>query len=388
MQIGIYLSIVALVYSKFHSLPYSQINGVYNLNLYIGTPKVFRYFEIDLKTPYNLMNIYTYDKNKSRAIKYIDNSSTIDDNVPYEILSDQLLLNCENDILINNFYFLYSHKPVRKYDFLSFAYKIKDPRLSLVHLLKEANEISNLSFGLAPSPFNTGTMYLGGFPEDLYKNSYKTSFTVDDEYESWGCQVNKVYIGDHIQYHSLEKEYGYFQTNDDSIIVPPKFMELLKTTFFNKYVDNKQCTFIHILDKLVFECNCNIMKSFPKLIFEFGKNERKNITLNNEFIKNSIGINCNVLIKSNLYSNNIWQFGIPFLKSYPILFDYEKKSFTLYSTDQFGNNRRLTNHQLMMFLFLYIFVLNIIMICLLFFCQKKIAFFEKKHRNVNLLEKV
>ena len=78
---------------------------------------------------------------------------------------------------------------------ISFAYKMKDERFSVVHILKKSNQIDSLKYTLKPTSMFEGRIYFGTLPvKKRIKEGKKGYCNVDDRFDTWGCHMNKIYL--------------------------------------------------------------------------------------------------------------------------------------------------------------------------------------------------
>ena len=318
--------LIPVIFSMIKYLNYTQINGAYNIDLYVGNPRSFHYFEIDLQSPFTLMHTNSLIKEHSTSFTSFGNIG-----MEKELIEDEIVLNADKEISINKFFFYYTNKPKQENDYVSFSYSLLDKRLSIVHQLKEKGEISELKFGLLPQERNTGRIFLGGFPETIKENYHSLTYHVE---EKWGTQINSVKIGNLIKYKG-NNEYGLLQGNLNAILVPKKVMILLNKHYFNDFFNKGKCAY----ESDSINCECSIMGTLPTIVFELGKKEKMLVEFKSEELFLPIGINCRFLIEENTKEENQFVFGIPFLKRYPMQFDYDNHSFTIYSKTMFTFNK-------------------------------------------------
>ena len=199
--------LIPVIFSTIQYLNYTQINGAYNIDLYVGNPRSFHYFEIDLQSPFTLMHTNSLIKEHSTSFTSFGSIG-----IEKELIEDEIVLNADKEISINKFFFYYTNKPKQENDYVSFSYSLLDKRLSIVHQLKEKGEISELKFGLLPQERNTGRIFFGGFPETIKENYHSLTYHVE---EKWGTQINSVKIGNMIKYKG-NNEYGLLQCRKSS----------------------------------------------------------------------------------------------------------------------------------------------------------------------------
>jgi hypothetical protein len=120
----------------------------------------------------------------------------------------------QKNFKLDNFYFHYLdiEKPEGTFDSLALPYTFKDTKMSLIHQLYKNGSLSKKQFSFVPIDQDVGYIYLGYLPKEILdKNNFKqiASCKVDSHYNTWGCNIERVYIDTNV-YES--NQYAYFNT--------------------------------------------------------------------------------------------------------------------------------------------------------------------------------
>ena len=248
------------------------------------------------------------------------------------------------------------------YESFPLSYKYRNESLSVIHYLYNNQYISNLGFCFDTSiEGKRGLLHVGGVPDNLLEeNPYKASCNVLQGYSTWGCELNKVIINNKVIY--TNKEYSYFQSNSDKILIPLSFYNFLFENIFSKLDQYSDCPFEKQEDFYRFRCKCEALPIDFTLSFQF-----KGVVVSftkQEMTYDFIG-GCFLRILDNKLNTNEWILGIPFITKHVLYFDYENSIISFYSKTPFPiapNNDYTT---LIKITYINISLLNIALIILL-----------------------
>lgn len=307
------------------------MSGAYNIEYKIGTPPQTKFFEINLNIPFNFATTNLYRRHQSKTvITYENGEESIEgEKGKYEHLSDTLLIQSINKtITANDFHFYNFEGGYDIYDSISLTNKHKELNFSLVHYFYNKKLIDKLQFGMISTGYKQGMLYLGGFPNNTLLNKNNYTYKINNSYSSWTFNINKVIVGND-EYDN--DQIAYLQGNDRRILVPSRFFKFLKEKVFDLYVKNDTCKFRNILRYHFYECLYEYTYYFPHIkyiidnfTFEIDYNLlHREIEYNNSTFRQ-------FLIEENVLNPDKWSFGIPFFTKFPVLFDYEKQTLTLY----------------------------------------------------------
>ena len=301
-------------------LTFRELSNSYNLVVDLGISKQ-KYFELDLKTPYNWAIQRYYDKRNSKSYGFETVFFRDFGDITMEKLSDHLIIK-EGGINIEIFNFYYSDKFL-SFDSISFAHSFKNINHSLVHTLYNNKQIDQLGFGFSSSNVVIfGEMYLGEMKVNSGYTMKGRCNAINDTIE-WSCKLNEVIINN-IKYNEILS--NYFQTNEKKILVPKSFMKILQEIYFDQYLKSGDCSLDLRLGYHTYICKRHTLNFFPKLIFHFDNLilpfEPRDLVYNYE--RTVV-----FLIEEN--KNDEWVFGISFFKKYAPYISYENNSVSFYT---------------------------------------------------------
>ena len=207
---------------------------------------------------------------------------------------------------------IYLNNSVSKNDFIN--YTNKDYEGILICGIKESDyreifKTDNIRYAYAQPIFNNIFWDLGDI-----KISFKDSKKNEDVYESLD---NIITFNNEINY--IRSTKSYFNS--------------IKEYFFKDYINKNICTYIEKLAPLnsnIIICQKEIMNkisNFPKLSFT-----HKVLDFVFELTYNDLFIELNdkilFLVIYNTYGQDFWSVGRLFMKKYPFIFDYDKKTIS------------------------------------------------------------
>ena len=239
----------------------------------------------------------------------------------------------DRNVHLDDFYFFQVNESTL-YDFesLSFANKINDQRLSLVYQFYKQGLIDNPSFGFLSTNFGNGNLILGKFNNTIIsQNRYSASCPVVKEKNTWGCELNKIIIGDK-EYRNYD--YSYFVVDERKIFAPRKFFSFLKEKIMKPFIMNQTCELFELGRSSYFECQCESIMKMENFKFVLG-NHSIDFSIEKLIYKQSQR-KCLLLIEENIKYQNEWILGIPFINGFPIQFDYASNSVSMYSNKEFN----------------------------------------------------
>ena len=231
--------------------------------------------------------------------------------------------------------------------------------INFINELKRNEIINDYSFTYKFITTSNGQLITGGLPHDYYNNSvfYKKNQFIKINSNSpngynlpWSILFNKIFI------EKENNENINFQNNAKSYIVPNfgfiigtnQYKKIIMENYFNSLIDEGICT----LDKIdnsfnIFDLNnkyfeiysCDIYQikvghksSFPKLKFQ--QNNYDFIFFMHFyylFIEFKERYYFLVIFPEEKYSNNNWYLGLPFIKRYQFIFNYDLKTIGFYN---------------------------------------------------------
>ena len=290
---------------------------------------------------------------------------------------------CNETGIENINFILYLKKPkfIKNYNFTSdinsyiiFGLKLTEGfdkveySLNLIRQLKRKSAIKNYKWFIEYNAslineikfdsnyFNNINMIIGAEPHEIYSNIYREddlkliNAKALNGYVNWGLYFNKIFY----QKNNDTKNKIFFElTNNDFInnikfedyltvdikhdlifINSPKlFFDSINKNFFNKLFIEKKCflkenNYIYIYCENQKEIKDYIRYNFKDIYF-------KNNELNYEFVlgyQDLFIINDNKILFLIISQNEIkrWTFGIPFLRKYILIYDYDHNVIGFY----------------------------------------------------------
>ena len=246
---------------------------------------------------------------------------------------------CINNITFNIFYYNNlntQHYPL-SYQNLPLSYKFYNNSFSLIYSMLNDSMISHALFAIEPIDQRKGYFHMGGVPKESIDNKYKATLTVDQNYDTWGTNLDYIKINSHIFRYN---RYIKFQANISELYVSIDFLNFLNTSLLKPYFSNKTCRYEDRYYKKYYECQCGVFNSFPSIsfmingtLFEF---QMKNMKDRPERKDNE---NCTLLLVNteSEMNNSQFIFGTFFLQNFISVFDYESSSITFYSKFPFSS---------------------------------------------------
>ena len=147
-------------------------------------------------------------------------------------------------------------------------------------------------------------------------------------------------------YESLDNRIT-FSNQLNHIICTESYFNSIKNTFFEEPIKNNICTIIEKVQPMgsnIIVCDKDIMRQiskFPKISFY-----KKELDFIFELTYKDLFIEYNnrilFLVVYNSYGQNIWHFGKIFMKKYPFVFDYDKKTISfvnIYNINKSDNDQ-------------------------------------------------
>lgn len=313
----------------------TEVGGYLYSYFSFGNPKQNFYQRINQKLNFTYVSPSVFKKNLSKSLQ-VKNTQKL--YVGQPLADAELVVDSINTTSFNistfNFYFI--QKASRLFlagNELGMGYNIINENFSLIHLLKNSNNISKLEYAIVPGNNQfSGYLYLGGMPtNESIKYNFRTTCKVNKDYEAWGCTLDSVYYGD-ISFISKSIEFtnkymNYFQASEPYILAPDEFMKFLEKEVFGKYYGLGKCGYIEGINDY-FECSRDIIKEISKsFVFAFGDSL---ITIKTEDLFKCLEQKCKFLIMNNRIGDE-WVFGMKFMRYFTMNFDYENSEITFYS---------------------------------------------------------
>ena len=314
----------------------------YSLTMDVGEPRQRCEKSIDLAINYTWTTPIFYNPKKSLSysegpridINLID-PDTLDS---YSGIIGYDYFYIRNYIMRIPFFFTKDVSIHRHYnEAFGFAFYFYDNEFSIVHHLYKKKITDKLMFAFTEQKDRKGNMYIGGTP-DINEYLYKGNCSVNESFTSWGCNIDKVIMSREekgydkiLNVINVNHSYALFQSSQQMIYVPEKFMFFLVNNTFKEFIKKSYCEyherFAYNDDGIT--CNCDVVSKLPNISFVIGGYQYKIEPFYLfQFYDDSL---CEFLIASNPYKTVYWMFGYVFFERFVSVFDYKRKEISFYS---------------------------------------------------------
>lgn len=298
----------------------------YHLVTTLGYPYDATLFEINLSSDYSYITPLNYNRTRSTSVKSISFEKSNIENATCEHVKEriELVISQKEEYVIDDLDFLYYNRTFSKKDSMTFAHKMKN-EFSLLHNLHKRGFIEHLRFGLIKRDEERGYFYFGDIPHKEVMNYSSVILNTEKDLQTWSVKLNKFYIGD--------KEYSNefpmkFELSQRKLLLPLKIYELFQKEIFTPYVANKTC--VYKQQEELYECSGEGLKYFPSIDLIL---DNIKFSLKGECLYKKIFEAKTYMIGKNTIDE--WVIGVPFFEKYPVLFDYEKSTITVYGNTTF-----------------------------------------------------
>ena len=281
--------------------------------------------------------------------------------------------------------------------------------------LKRNKLIDNYYFTYQFITSSSGDVIIGGLPHEYYNNSksYKefqfikiNSNSANENNYPWSILFNKIYLENKNKtiINIQNNVKSYLLTNLGFIIGTTQYKKIIMKNYFDSLISEGICSLEKINNNKIFglnneyfemfSCDSNKIKdihrdSFPYLKFQQNDMEFTFFLffhyLFKEFKEKYYFL---VIFPDENYSNNNWYLGLPFLRRYQFIYNYDYKTIGFYNENLKEKNETEKNKKsnflksnYKIFIQVGIIVLFIILIILAFIFGKKLAIQRKKRAN-------
>ena len=289
--------------------------------------------QIDLNTPYNIINIHRYPDDFLSSLKEKARRNVLIDEEPKEGNEYEINLRVTNQLIPLSFFVL--DKPDVKYDdSISLSFLSYDDNFSLINTLYRKKIISYKRFSFVKDNENI-KLILGGIPSEYMNTKYKgTCKVVNKKY--WGCNLTQVNL--YVKYDNRtssgyfmnKKEndyYSLFQTNSKHISVPSRYYDFLHQSYMKQMINQEVC---NLNPDKQYVCKSSFVSNLSfSLELDF---DGMSLQLDTKDLFEDNGVWSSLIIKRNDNPNE-WKIGTGVLHKLNILFDYDDKSISFYSNE-------------------------------------------------------
>ena len=289
--------------------------------------------QIDLNTPYNIINIHRYPDDFLSSLKEKARRNVLIDEEQKEGNEYEINLRVTNQLIPLSFFVL--DKPDVKYDdSISLSFLSYDDNFSLINTLYRKKIISYKRFSFVKDNENI-KLILGGIPSEYMNTKYKgTCKVVNKKY--WGCNLTQVNL--YVKYDNRtssgyfmnKKEndyYSLFQTNSKQISVPSRYYDFLHQSYMKQMINQEVC---NLNPDKQYVCKSSFVSNLSfSLELDF---DGMSLQLDTKDLFEDNGVWSSLIIKRNDNPNE-WKIGTGVLHKLNILFDYDDKSISFYSNE-------------------------------------------------------
>ena len=297
--------------------------------------------QIDLNTPYNIINIHRYPDDFLSSLKEKARRNVLIDEEPKEGNEYEINLRVTNQLIPLSFFVL--DKPDVKYDdSISLSFLSYDDNFSLINTLYRKKIISYKRFSFVKDNENI-KLILGGIPSEYMNTKYKgTCKVVNKKY--WGCNLTQVNL--YVKYDNRtssgyfmnKKEndyYSLFQTNSKQISVPSRYYDFLHQSYMKQMINQEVC---NLNPDKQYVCKSSFVSNLSfSLELDF---DGMSLQLDTKDLFEDNGVWSSLIIKRNDNPNE-WKIGTGVLHKLNILFDYDDKSISFYSNENTITDNKL-----------------------------------------------
>ncbi len=314
------------------------------------------------------------------------------------LAKDNFYFNNENNKFFMNFYLCtknHENTHITEGGIIGFKLSsehVESDKSCFITNLKQNNLISNylFSFVYDSKKFNeeTGKLYIGANLHLIDKQHFNEEFYINDKADNyysnieWVYSFNEIKIGDQIIENNSK---AFFYIEIGFIIGTQKYFDYIKSldTWKQYFKNNNKCyekTFtINDIeaneiepkiqdDYIAFYCDKDVDVSKINLGNLLFIKKEKNFSFN--FTSNDLWIEKNeykifTILQKVSFFNDIWYFGKPIFKKYPMVFDYSNKQIGFYT--QLSEKEVENNNKSNIFVYVIIIIGLIIIIAVLIF---------------------
>ena len=279
---------------------------------------------------------------------------------------------------------------------LSLGREYDSKKFSLVYKLSSNSITFYNTFVLKFIDNNKGELYIGDLTNELkdYSNLMQSCqlITTKDKIK-WACELTHVFVGDYgedtyTDQYTNEKGYiissksskitninqpATFETIYNKIYAPKDFMQYLKQNlFFDPKTGSEICKYNEETSTIHFTCTKAEMDKVPNINFVFSN--KLALTLPKSVLFDCNGDVCNFIVEYRDIHPN-WVMGLPILKTYQMIFDYNKNDLIFYGENksyvQMPSNKGSSLSTFFFYLFIFVVVLVITGVGVIYFLRRK-----------------
>ena len=307
---------------------------------------------------------------------------------------------------LENFLFLIVEKVENKYfkGVLSLGREYDTKYFSLAYRLSSTMQTFYNSFQLKFEGNNTGELHVGDASDEVknFRDLVLPCKLLDSEPKiKWKCKLTHVFIGgidnaksffddyyEQTGYEINSRSYKievinlpvYFETIYNKIYVTRSFIDYMKINLFSDKNGKSFCSLEDNNSKAYFKCSKSEISNVPSLNFVLSDITDLSFPYTNLFECND-----NDCISIVQYDKNFngFVFGLPILKNYQMIFDYNSRFLQFYGKEnkylvRMPNTGGIDMVNFLIYFFLFIIFVLIIGICVIYIMRSK----NKKRKKI------
>ena len=317
--------------------------------------------------------------NKEKSLSYIEIGKTICSSEDYKNLSESKEVIYIQNYKLDNFTFIYPKESINNENESYFGvyinpYQIKE--YHLIYQLYKRNIISNNIYIFDYKNEFEGNLIIGDYFHN-FDNSYLSENFIQTNNDGYSPYIWNLNF-DKISYENIiiNQQNGCdINPSFNGIILNKDFQNKIIDTFFKQYIDNGECIINSIKNISYFKCNekININKFGILSLYHRHLNYIFNLSSNDLFLKKNKKIYFKILLNEKDYNKCV--LGIPLIKKYKIIFDYDRKIIGLYTKVNIINS---------FIKMIILFILILLCIGLIIYIMKKME--KKRKKRINEID--
>ena len=307
---------------------------------------------------------------------------------------------------LENFLFLIVEKVENKYfkGVLSLGREYDTKYFSLAYRLSSTMQTFYNSFQLKFEGNNTGELHVGDASDEVknFRDLVLPCKLLDSEPKiKWKCKLTHVFIGgidnaksffddyyEQTGYEINSRSYKievinspvYFETIYNKIYVTRSFIDYMKINLFSDKNGKSFCSLEDNNSKAYFKCSKSEISNVPSLNFVLSDITDLSFPYNNLFECDDN--NCISIVQYDKNFNG-FVFGLPILKNYQMIFDYNSRFLQFYGKEnkylvRMPNTGGIDMVNFLIYFFLFIIFVLIIGICVIYIMKSK----KKKRKKI------
>lgn len=312
-------------------IPFTANGNHYRLYLRLGSPTFHNnYIFLDITSPQTYFHLSWGIYERSNTLKIIKPICSLsihkNNNIRAIEASDLFQLGEEKEeinITDTHFYLIVEDNVFLKNEAIGLSFKLE--QTSIMSQLNNKGLLDSLSFSFVNVTSGKSLLIFGGIPQEIINNKHSTQCKVNRGLNEWNCYLNRIIINQ----TTIEANcITLFSTVASLIYTPESVFNEIYEIYFKTALDERNCRInFQTSFKYMISCKNEYISQLPNISFVID-DYLYSLSSNQLFDCNYKS--CSFMVFSS--ENPIqWIIGVPFLKHFDILFDYEKEMIYFYS---------------------------------------------------------